>query len=270
MEEIRFEDVRFSYDDVTDTLRGIDLTIPRGSYVVVLGHNGSGKSTLAKHINALLVPDEGSVTVRGLDTADPDETITIRRHTGMVFQNPDNQMVTSIVRDDIAFGPENLGLPREEIVERVERVVEMIALQKFANSDPSELSGGQKQRVAIAGVLAMEPDTIIFDEPGAMLDPRGRRGIRRVMQELNAAGMTIIHITHFMDEALAADTVVVLEGGQIAFHGTPEEVFMRGDELRELGLEIPFSMRLTAALRERGIPVDDTVHDEEVIDQLCR
>ena len=265
---IEFDGVRFSYEGEHTVLDGIDLQIARGSYVVILGHNGSGKSTLARHINALLTPVEGKVTVLGLDTADLDEQIEIRRHAGMVFQNPDNQMVTSIVADDVAFGPENLGIPQPEIVKRVEKALADVAMTEFAEADPSELSGGQKQRVSIAGMLAMEPDILVFDEPCAMLDPRGRRGIRRVMRELHAKGMTIVHITHFMEDALDADEIFVMDRGQVVLHGTPSEVFAHGDTLRDLGLEQPFAMRLAKSLRELGVDVADTPYLDRLEDEL--
>ena len=268
--DIRFDDVSFSYDGEHVVLDHVDLSIEKGSYVVILGHNGSGKSTLARHINALLTPDEGTVTVMGLDTGDLDEQIEIRRHAGMVFQNPDNQMVTSIVADDVAFGPENLGVPQPEIVKRVDEALAAVAMTDYAQADPTELSGGQKQRVSIAGMLAMEPDILVFDEPCAMLDPRGRRGVRRVMRELNDKGMTIVHITHFMEDALEADVIHVMERGQIVLSGTPEEVFSHGDRLRALGLEQPFAMRLAKRLRDRGVDVPDTPRLEELEDALCR
>ena len=267
---IRFDDVSFSYDGEHTVLDHVSLSIERGAFVVILGHNGSGKSTLARHINALLVPDEGKVAVMGLDTADLDEQIEIRRHAGMVFQNPDNQMVTSIVADDVAFGPENLGVPQPEIVERVDKALADVAMTDYAQADPTELSGGQKQRVSIAGMLAMEPDILVFDEPCAMLDPRGRRGVRRVMRELNDKGMTIVPITHFMEDALEADVIYVMEKGQVVLSGTPDEVFAHGDKLRALGLEQPFSMLLAKRLRDLGVDVPDTPHLDELEDALCR
>lgn len=270
MAAIEFTDVSFSYDGAHNALEHVDLSIERGSYVVVLGHNGSGKSTLARHMNALLTPTEGRVTVMGLDSSDPDAQIEIRRHAGMVFQNPDNQMVTSIVADDVAFGPENLGIPQPEIVRRVDEALAAVAMTDYAEADPTELSGGQKQRVAIAGVLAMRPEILVFDEPCAMLDPRGRRGIRRVMRELHGRGYTIVHITHFMEDALDADVVHVMDGGRPVLGGTPEEVFSHGDRLRALGLEEPFAMRLAKRLRARGVDVPDTPRLEALEEELCR
>ncbi|XCB31054.1 energy-coupling factor transporter ATPase [Arcanobacterium hippocoleae] len=263
-----FDDVRFSYDDERDVLRGISAWLDMREYTVVLGENGSGKSTLAKHINALLIPDSGSVHVRGSDTSHERCTLEVRRNCAMVFQNPDNQMVANTVRDDVAFGPENLGLNREAIIERVDQALAEVALEAFAERDPNSLSGGEKQRVAIAGVLALRPELIVFDEPGAMLDPRGRRGIRRVMRELNDAGIGVVHITHFMDEALAADKVIVMKEGKIALSGTPTEVFAYGDDIRSLGLEEPFAMQLAQALQGRGVPVPDTGNMEDIIETL--
>ncbi len=270
MADIEFSDVSFSYDGEHPVLKHVDLAIEKGSYVVVLGHNGSGKSTLARHINALLTPEEGTVRVMGLDSSDPDEQIEIRRHAGMVFQNPDNQMVTSIVADDVAFGPENLGLPQPEIARRVEESLAAVAMTDYAEADPTELSGGQKQRVSIAGVLAMRPDILVFDEPCAMLDPRGRRGVRRVMRELHEGGLTIVHITHFMEDALEADVVYVMDQGRPVLSGTPAEVFAHGDRLRALGLEEPFAMRLAKRLRARGVDVPDTPYLDVLEEELCR
>lgn len=268
--QIDIRDVTFSYDGEHPVLHNVDLAVEKGSFVVVLGHNGSGKSTLARLMNALVVPDSGTVTVCGLSSSDYDEQIEIRRHVGMVFQNPDNQMVTSIVADDVAFGPENLGIPQPQIVERVDAALAAVAMSDFAQADPTELSGGQKQRVSIAGMLAMDPEMLVFDEPCAMLDPRGRRAVRRVMRELNDRGMTIVHITHFMEDALDADVVHVMDHGRIVLSGTPDEVFRHGDELRALGLEQPFAMQLAQALRERGVQVADTARIEELEDLLCR
>ena len=268
--QIDIADARFAYDGEHEVLHGVNLQIEEGSYVVILGHNGSGKSTLARTMNALIVPDEGSVSACDLSSADPDEQIEIRRHVGMVFQNPDNQMVTSIVADDVAFGPENLGIAQSEIVRRVDEALEAVAMTEYAQADPTELSGGQKQRVSIAGMLAMNPDVLVFDEPCAMLDPRGRRGVRRVMRSLNERGMTIVHITHFMEDALDADVVHVMDKGNIVLSGTPDEVFAHGDLLRSLGLEQPFAMRLAHALRARGIDVTDTARLPELEEQICR
>lgn len=267
---ILFDGVTFSYEGERDVLDGIDFSIEPGTYVAVLGHNGSGKSTMARCINALLVPDQGTVRVMGLDTSDLDDQLEVRRSAGMVFQNPDNQMVTSIVADDVAFGPENLGIPQPQIVERVNEALAAVAMTDFAEADPTELSGGQKQRVSIAGVLAMRPDILIFDEPCAMLDPRGRRGIRRVMRDLNDGGSAIVHITHFMEDALEADLVFVMDQGKIVLRGTPDEVFAHGELLRSLGLEQPFAMQLATRLRDLGVDVPDTPHLAVLEEALCR
>jgi len=263
-------DVRFSYDGQTPALDGVTLSLRPGEYVAVIGANGSGKSTLGKHLNALCTPDSGTVLVEGFDTSDADNVYAVRRRVGMVFQNPENQMVTSVVEDDVAFGPENLGVAREEIVERVAAALRAVGMSEHARTEFANLSGGQKQRVAIAGILAMEPDILVLDEPGAMLDPRGRRGIRRVSHQLSDHGMTAVVITHFMEEALHADRVVAMSGGRVALEGTPEEVFTQGDRLRELRLDVPMIVKLTEALRARGIDVSDTLDEQGLEVELCR
>ena len=231
--------VRFTYDGERFVLRGIDLHIADGEFVCILGGNGSGKSTLAKHMNALLVPDEGCVRVAGHDTQDEEYVYDIRSTAGMVFQNPDDQLVASLVEDDVAFGPENLGVESAHIAERVKQALKEVGLVGFERHETHALSGGQKQRVAIAGVLAMEPRALILDEASSMLDPRGRNGLMRVCRELNDRGMTIIMITHYMEEAAAADRVVVMNEGRIACEGTPEEVLTQADELAALNLDVP-------------------------------
>lgn len=270
LDAIVCKDVVYSYDAVKDALKGVSFTVRSGEFVAILGGNGSGKSTLAKHLNALLVPDSGQVLIGGLDTADPTNTYTIRGHVGMVFQNPDDQLVTSIVEDDVAFGPENLGLSTDEIRERVDESLAAVAMQDHAADDPSNLSGGQKQRVAIAGVLAMRPDIIVLDEPGAMLDPRGRRGIRRVCRQMHDAGITVILITHFMEEAQLADRIIVLHEGELALQGTPEEVFQHDELLRELELGLPFPLELKQLLRQRGLSLDCGISVKEVEEALCQ
>jgi energy-coupling factor transport system ATP-binding protein len=238
--------------------------------VAVIGANGSGKSTLAKHINALLVPQSGRVLTLGFDTADDELSFEIRSHAGMVFQNPDSQMVTSIVADDVAFGPENLAVPYDELVARVDNALDAVKMTPFAQRNPTHLSGGQKQRICIAGVLAMKPDVLILDEPGAMLDTRGRRGIRRIVRELHRAGMTVVLITHFMEEAVLAERVFVVSEGRVALAGEPFEVFSQKERLRELALDVPFSLLLAEALRERGVPVSEIVRPEELKKELWR
>jgi len=251
-------------------LEGVSLEVRQGEFVAVIGHNGSGKSTLAKHINALFKPTGGTVLTVGLDTSDPYNTFTIRSHAGMVFQNPDAQMVTSVVADDVAFGPENLAVPHSQIVTRVDDALDAVQMRDFARRNPARLSGGQKQRICIAGVLAMKPDILVLDEPGAMLDPRGRRGIRRIVRELNAAGMTVVLITHFMEEAVLAGRVFVMAQGAVVMEGTPLEVFAQKERLRELKMEVPFSILLSEALRERGIPVSDIVRPASLREELHR
>jgi energy-coupling factor transport system ATP-binding protein len=251
-------------------LDDISLSIAPGEFVAVIGANGSGKSTLAKHVNALLVPQSGTVLTLGFDTADEELLFEIRSHAGMVFQNPDSQMVTSVVADDVAFGPENLAVAHDELVSRVDEALDTVKMTSFAQRNPAHLSGGQKQRVCIAGILAMRPDVLILDEPGAMLDTRGRRGIRRIIRELNKAGMTVILITHFMEEAVLAKRVAVISEGRIVLMGSPFEVFSQKERLRELALDVPFSLRLAEKLRERGVPVSEIVRPETLEEELCR
>ena len=269
--KISLDHVSFSYKaDAPNVLDDICLDIEAGQFVAVLGANGSGKSTLAKHINALLVPTAGRVMVGGRDTHREEDVLAIREAAGMVVQNPDNQAVASIVRDDVAFGPENLGLAPDEIRARVDEALAVVAMQGHAEEEIANLSGGQKQRIAIAGVLAMRPRILILDEPGAMLDARGRRGITRVAHELNAGGMTVVLITHFMEDALGADHVVVLDAGRIALEGTPDEVFTDAAALRALRLELPFSIRLAEDLRKRGFEVGMGLSEAVLEEELCQ
>ena len=254
---IEFENVSFTYDGKRKALEKVTLDVEQGAFVCVLGGNGSGKSTLAKHVNALLVPDEGNVRVCGADSRNSDNLFFIRSNAGMVFQNPDDQIVASVIEDDVAFGPENLGVPTEELRERVTDALARVGLQGFEKKETFALSGGQKQRVAIAGVLAMHPKILVLDEASAMLDPRGRSGLSRACRELNAVGLTIVMITHFMEEAAQADRVVVLEHGSVALDGPPAEVLTQVERLDSLSLDIPFATRTSIELRERGaaIPV---------------
>lgn len=268
---VSFRDVSFRYhEDDPHVLSGVSFDVAAGEHVAIIGANGSGKSTLAKHINGLLVPDSGSVTVCGLSTGDPRHTYQVRASAGLVFQNPDDQVVTSIVRDDVAFGPENLGLPADEIVARVEDALRTVGMWNEADDDVATLSGGQRQRVAIAGILAMRPDVLVLDEPGAMLDPRGRRGIRRVSGELHAAGMTVVVITQHMEEAVLADRVIVLDRGRVAAIGTPAEIFTDAGRLRSLGLDVPFPVLLGEALRSRGLDVPLTLDETVLEEAICR
>ncbi len=261
---IEFNDVRFTYDGQRYALDGVNLRIERGSFTCVLGGNGSGKSTLAKHVNALLTPDEGTVRVLDADTSDPESLYFIRSNAGMVFQNPDDQIVSSVIEDDVAFGLENLGVPTEELQGRVSRALAQVGLQGFEKKETAALSGGQKQRVAIAGVLAMEPQILVLDEASAMLDPRGRKGLARVCRELNEAGLTIVLITHFMEEAAQADRVVVLEAGRVVLDGAPTEVLTQAERLRDLNLDVPFATSMSMELREGGIGVPVCLTTDEL------
>lgn len=262
--------VVFSYDGIDDALRSVTLDVAAGERLCILGRNGSGKSTFARCINALILPDEGRVTVGGLSTHEQTNVPTIRRHVGMVFQNPDDQMVTSVVEDDVAFGPENLGLPQDEIRKRVHEALTFTEMLNFTHADPSELSGGQKQRIAIAGVLAMHPDIVIFDEPTAMLDPQGRQEIMGKMDEMQHEGYTIVHVTHHMDDALKADHVVVLDAGFVAFDGSPQDLFAQHGQLTTLGLEMPFSLRLIDQLAQEGIELTPSCSDTAVKEEIWR
>ena len=257
-------------EEINHVLKGVSLDINKGEFVAVLGHNGSGKSTLAKHLNVILVPTSGSVTVDGLDTSDEKNLFEIRRRVGMVFQNPENQMVANIVEEDVAFAPENLGVPREEIRARVDNALAAVNMSRFAKHAPHMLSGGQKQRIAIAGVLAMEPDIIVLDEPTAMLDPIGRREIIETVKRLNREkNMTVILITHYMEEAVEADRVVVIDSGLLEFDGTPSEIFPQVERMRGSGLDIPQSTELAYELKKCGIDIGtDVLTVEECIDRI--
>lgn len=265
---ISFEDVSFTYTSEDYVLENISVEIPQGQFVCVLGANGSGKSTFSKLINALLLPDKGKVVVDGLITSNAENTFSIRSRAGSVFQNPDDQIVASLVENDVAFGPENLGIPNPELRQRVESALAQVGLTGFEKRETTALSGGQKQRVAIAGVLAMEPQILIFDEASAMLDPRGRRGLMRVCKELHERGMTVIMITHYMEEAAEADRVLVLREGRIVLDGTPEEVLTQDDVLRELNLDIPFATQLSRLLQDKGIDIPTFVDREALKEAL--
>ena len=271
---IETRDLRFSYpaaEGVTPVvLDGVDLKIRAGSFVAVLGHNGSGKSTLAKHMNAILLPTGGAVYVDGMDTADDDLLLDIRRTVGMVFQNPDNQIVANVVEEDVAFAPENLGVPPEEIRRRVDKALQTVGMYEFREHAPHLLSGGQKQRVAIAGVLAMAPRCIVLDEPTAMLDPVGRREVMDTIKKLNrTAGVTVVLITHHMDEAAQADRLVVMSKGQVVADGTPKEVFSHVEALKSVGLTVPETVELCWALRKDGLDLPlDALSDEECAQAL--
>lgn len=253
-------------------LNGIDLDIPEGEFIAIIGANGSGKSTLARHLNALLLPTSGKCIVDGMDTTDEKHLWDIRQHVGMVFQNPDNQIVAAIVEEDVAFGPENVGVPGSEIRQRVDQALAAVGMTDYAKHAPHLLSGGQKQRIAIAGVLALEPRVIVLDEPTAMLDPQGRQEIVRTVKRLNREkGITIVYITHYMTEALEADKIVVMEKGNICFTGAPHEVFSRVDELEKVGLEAPLAAKIAAELRKSGIKLPkEIITDEELAEALCQ
>lgn len=267
---IEFNNVSYTYDGETMVLSDLTFSIERGSFVCILGGNGSGKSTLAKHINALLVPDEGKVTVLGYDTSSKRNVYNIRSNAGMVFQNPDDQLVATLIENDVAFGPENLGVPTDELKERIASSLAGVGLQGFNKNETTALSGGQKQRVAIAGVLAMDPQILILDEASAMLDPRGRSGLMRVCKELNERGMTIVMITHFMEEASLAERVLVLEKGRLALDGAPGEVLTQTELLDRLNLRVPFPARLCRKLQARGVPIDTYVHEDDLKEALCQ
>ena len=253
-------------------LRGVSVTIEKGSFTVVLGHNGSGKSTFAKHLNAVLLPCGGAVYVEGMDTRDERMLLEIRRRTGMVFQNPDNQIVANVVEEDVAFGPENLGVPTAEIRRRGDDALAAVGMEQFARHAPHLLSGGQKQRIAIAGILAMEPECIVLDEATAMLDPAGRREVIDTVRRLNRErGITVVLITHHMAEAESADRVIVMNDGQVAMDGAPHDVFAQVDRLHELGLAAPDTVELLHLLREAGIDVPLTgLTVDECADTICR
>lgn len=269
---LNVENVWFSYDKKHKVLKNVSLSVEKGEYVAVIGHNGSGKSTLAKLFNGLLIPDKGNVTVDGLSSADKKSLFDIRRRVGVVFQNPDNQQVASIVEDDVAFGPENIGLKREEIAERIDFALSAVGMEAFRRSSPARLSGGQKQRIAIAGVLALKPEVIILDESTAMLDPKGRKEVLSVVDKLNKdQNVTVLNITHYMDEVVHADKVVVINNGEIVMQGTPQEIFAQKERLTEIGLEIPLASRIADKLRENGINLPDGIlTEEELAEELCR
>ena len=262
--------VSFSYDGVTPALDGIDLNIEDGEFFCILGGNGSGKSTFAKHLNALLQPDAGTVRINGMDASDPELVYDIRSTAGMVFQNPDDQLVATLVEDDVAFGPENLGVPSAQIAQRVREALKGVGLVGFERHETHALSGGQKQRVALAGVLAMEPRVLILDEASSMLDPRGRKGLMKACRALHNRGMTIVMITHFMEEAAEADRVAVFRAGRVAMLGTPGEILTRADKLAQLNLDMPASCCLGRALREKGVRVCAQVREADMVAEIAQ
>lgn len=264
---IKFDNVSFAYDSEEEqpirAVNDFSLAVPEGQFMAILGHNGCGKSTVAKLVNGILVPTKGKVTVAGMDTADEDKTVDIRRNVGMVFQNPDNQIVATIVEDDVAFGPENLGVEPSEIRKAVDAALKAVGMYEFRKREPHRLSGGQKQRVAIAGVIAMNTKCIVMDEPTAMLDPQGRKEVIDTVMKLNKEfGITVILITHFMDEAVKADRVVVMDDGCIALDSTPKQVFRNVEKIKALGLDVPQATELVYRLRKMGMKLPDDILDE--------
>ena len=258
--------------EVVHAIEDIDLDIQAGQFITVLGHNGSGKSTLAKHMNALLVPTEGTMWVDKMNTAEDDDIWKIRQEAGMVFQNPDNQIIANVVEEDVGFGPENLGVPTDEIWRRVDESLRVTGMVAYRKQSPNKLSGGQKQRVAIAGVMAMKPKCIILDEPTAMLDPNGRKEVLKAVRELNQAeGVTVILITHYMEEVIYSDKVFVMDEGRLVMQGTPREIFSQVDKLKELRLDVPQVTLLAHELRHKGLPVTEGILTiEELVDEICR
>ena len=278
---IRAEKLVFEYDKRDEegnvigshrAIDGVDIDIPQGSFVAILGHNGSGKSTLAKHMNAILVPTGGTMWVDGRDTKDPNELWNIRQSAGMVFQNPDNQIIGTVVEEEVGFGPENLGVPTDEIWKRVENSLRAVGMLERRKDSPNKLSGGQKQRVAIAGVIAMEPKCIVLDEPTAMLDPNGRKEVIEAVEHLRKEkNVTVILITHYMEEVIDADQVFVMDEGHVVMHGTPKEIFSRVDELKKYRMDVPQVTMLADALIQKGVPLPKGIlRREELVDALCQ
>ena len=278
---IRAEKLVFEYDKRDEegnvigshrAIDGVDIDVPQGSFVAILGHNGSGKSTLAKHMNAILVPTGGTMWVDGRDTKDPNELWNIRQSAGMVFQNPDNQIIGTVVEEEVGFGPENLGVPTDEIWKHVENSLRAVGMLERRKDSPNKLSGGQKQRVAIAGVIAMEPKCIVLDEPTAMLDPNGRKEVIEAVEQLRKEkNVTVILITHYMEEVIDADQVFVMDEGHVVMHGTPKEIFSRVDELKKYRMDVPQVTMLADALIQKGVPLPKGIlRREELVDALCQ
>lgn len=267
---ITLDHVTYRYDAENAALRDISLAIAEGELLAVVGHNGSGKSTLAKHLNALLLPDEGSVTVNGLDTREEANTLAIRQQVGMVFQNPDNQLVTTVVEEDVAFGPENLGMESGEIRRRVDDALKAVGMEGFAKRAPHMLSGGQKQRVAIAGMLAMGPKVLVMDEATAMLDPKGRQDVLAIVERLHKQGITVVMITQYMEEAALCDRVAVMADGRLILEGTPLEVFSQGDVLKANRLDLPPAVQMRSLLARGGMDLAMCLKIEELAEEICR
>ena len=272
MEIIRVENLSFKYKSESAlALKNLSFSVEEGEFLAVIGHNGSGKSTLAKTLNALIIPEEGEVFVCGNSTKDKEKLFEIRKNVGVVFQNPDNQLVASIVEDDVAFGPENIGLKREEIKKRIDFALDAVGMTEFKDKTPTHLSGGQKQRIAIAGVLAVKPKVLVLDESTAMLDPKGRKEVMEVVKKLNKEGITVIHITHYMDEVTEADRVLVMSGGEIKLSGTPEEIFAQKQLLIDLELDVPEAKKIADELIKAGFNVPkNTFTKEALLEALCK
>lgn len=281
MSIIKAKDLIFEYKKLDDAgevesvhraVDNVNIEVNKGEFIAILGHNGSGKSTLAKHINAILLPSEGSMWVCGKDTANENDTWEIRQNAGMVFQNPDNQIIGTVVEEDVGFGPENIGVPTEDIWTRVENALKSVGMIKYRHHSPNKLSGGQKQRVAIAGVVAMKPQCIVLDEPTAMLDPNGRQEVIRTVLELNKKeGVTVILITHYMEEVISADRVFVMDNGQVVMTGTPREIFARVDELKSYRMDVPQVTMLAHELQKEGLPLSGTILSvEELVEEICQ
>ncbi len=281
MEMIQAEELVYEYEKRDDegnvigthrAVDGVDMDVRPGQFVAILGHNGSGKSTLAKHMNAILVPSGGTMWVNGRDTKDPNELMNVRQSAGMVFQNPDNQIIGTVVEEDVGFGPENLGIPTDEIWKRVEDSLKAVGMLEYRKNSPNKLSGGQKQRVAIAGVIAMEPKCIVLDEPTAMLDPNGRKEVIRTVQELRKRkNVTVILITHYMEEVVDADWVYVMDSGHVVMRGTPRQIFSQVDELKKYRLDVPQVTMLADELRKRGMDIPKGIlHREELIEHIMK
>lgn len=278
---IKAKNVVFEYQkydeegNVSETKRavdGVELDVKKGEFIAILGHNGSGKSTLAKHLNAILLPSDGEVWVAGMNTKDEKHLWDIRQSAGMVFQNPDNQIIGTVVEEDVGFGPENMGIPTEEIWERVEEALKAVGMYKYRKHSPNRLSGGQKQRVAIAGIVAMHPQCIILDEPTAMLDPNGRKEVIRAARALNQVEeITVLLITHYMEEVIYADKVIVMDEGKVVIQGTPKEIFSKVEELKSYRLDVPQVTLLAHELKKKGVPLSDGILTiEELVNELCQ
>ena len=278
---VKTKDLTFEYirrdeegnvEGITTAVDHVNIDLQAGQFIAVLGHNGSGKSTFAKHLNALVMPTEGTVYVDGMDTKDSGNTLSIRQTAGMVFQNPDNQIVGTLVDEEVGFGPENIGVPTEEIWERVEKSLKAVGMYQFRSASPNKLSGGQKQRVAIAGIVAMKPKCIVLDEPTAMLDPLGRKEVLNVLHELNRKeNVTIILITHYMEEVIDADYVYVMDGGKLVMDGTPRQIFTQVEMLKSMRLDVPQVTELAYELKKAGLPIKDgIIRNEELVEELKR